>query len=739
METVECGAAALGIILGYYGRLVPLAELRQACGVSRDGSTAAHMLQAARHYGLIATGLTRDLGTLRELRCPYVVFWNFNHFVVVEGFRRGHVSINDPATGPRTVSLEEFDQAFTGVVLTMEPGPDFTLGGHRPSTGRMLCAWLRGSGGALAYCLAAGFLLVLPGLVVAVCTQVFIDHMLMADMQDWLRPLLCGMLCTAAFRAVLLHLRLRALRRLQLRLAAVMSSRFLWHLLHLPVSFYAQRYAGEISHRLHLNDKVADVLSGRLATTIIDASMMLVYAGVMLQYDAVLTLLGLGCALMNVVALQWLSRRRVDANRRVVQEFGKVYGVSMAGLQQIETLKASALEAEFFARWAGSYAKAINAQQTLGTANQTLGVLPALLTALTSMLVLVIGGLRVMDGHLSIGMLVALQSLMRSFLTPVTTLVGFGSTLQELQGDLERLDDVLRNPTHAESAETSLYYPVTPATCRLQGQAEVRGVTFGYSRVSPPVLDHVSFTLAAGQQVAVVGASGSGKSTLAKLLCGLYAPWEGEILFDGRPRADIPQPVLAYSMAMVDQDMVFFAGTVRENLTLWDDTVPDSQLVQACKDAVIHDVVVAMPGGYDTALLEGAANLSGGQRQRLEIARALVQHPAVMVLDEATSALDAETEYRVIQHLRRRACTCIIVAHRLSTIRDCDEIIVLDRGKVVQRGTHDALLRAGGEYARLLRDEGETHEQSELSGWGWSSDLARPAWHHAGVQPLAVE
>jgi ATP-binding cassette, subfamily C, bacterial len=533
-------------------------------------------------------------------------------------------------------------------------------------------------------------------------------------MQDWLRPLLLGMLLTAALRGLLLRLQLQALRRLKLKLAAVMCSRFVWHLLHLPVSFYAQRYAGEISHRVHLNDKVADVLSGRLATTLLDASMMLVYAGVMLQYDVVLTMVGLGCAAANLVALQWLSRRRVDANMRLLQELGKVHGVAMAGLQQIETLKAAALESEFFARWAGHYAKAVNAQQALGVTNQTLGVVPTLLTALTSMLVFVIGGLRVIDGHLSIGMLVALQSLMHSFLTPVTSLVGFGSTLQELQGDLQRLDDVLRHPTHAEAAEATSQYVVTPATFRLQGHVEVRNVTFGHSRVSPPSLDNVSFTLAPGTWVAVVGASGSGKSTLARLVGGLYAPWEGEIRFDGRPRAQIPRPVLTHSVAMVDQDMVFFAGTVRDNLTLWDDTVPDSQLVQACKDAAIHDVVLAMPGGYDGMLLEGAANLSGGQRQRLEVARALVHNPAVLVLDEATSALDAETEERVARHLRRRGCACLIVAHRPSTIRECDDIIVLDQGKVVQRGTHAALLRQGGVYARLLCDAEAAQAQDEL-------------------------
>jgi NHLM bacteriocin system ABC transporter peptidase/ATP-binding protein len=715
MQAAECGAAALGIILEYYGRIVPLTELRRACGVSRDGSTAANLLQAARHYGLIAKGLTLDLAAVQSLGCPYIAFWHFNHFVVVEGFRKGWVYLNDPATGPHTISLEEFDHAFTGVVLLMVPGPTFTPGGRKPSTIHALRTRLRGSGWALVYCLVAGFLLVLPRLMVPMFTQVFVDQVLIGGMQDWLRPLLFGMVLTAACRGLLQRLQLQVLHRLKLKLATVMSSRFVWHLLHLPLSFYAQRYAGEISYRAQLNDKVADVLSGRLATTVIEASMMVLYAGVMLQYDVMLTLLGLGCAAVNIAALQWIARRRVDARMRVVQELGKADGVSMAALQQMETLKASALESDFFARWAGYYARAINAQQELGVTNQTLGVLPACLSALASLLVLVIGGLRVIDGHLSIGMLVAFHSLMYSFLTPIASLVDLGGTLQELQGDLRRLEDVLHHPMQPDTTRERVQQRVTPETFRLRGDVHVRHVSFGYSPVHPPVLDKVSFSLAPGTRVALVGASGSGKSTLARLVCGLYDPWEGDIRFDDTPRSQIPRQVLTHSVALVDQEMAFFVGTIRENLTLWDETVPDSQLVQACKDAAIHDVVVAMAGGYAGALLEGAANLSGGQRQRLEIARALVHNPAVLVMDEATSALDAETEYRIAQHLRQRGCTCLIVAHRLSTIRDCDEILVLDQGKVAQRGTHDALLREGGVYAHLIRSESEALEPHNLS------------------------
>jgi NHLM bacteriocin system ABC transporter peptidase/ATP-binding protein len=707
MEAGECGAAALGIILGYYGRRVPLAELRLACGVSRDGSTAANLLQAARRYGLIATGWSMGVEELQALRSPAILFWNFNHFVVLEGFRRRRVYLNDPANGPHTVSQEELDRAFTGVVLVLEPGPDFTPGGQKPSTLQALRTRLRGAGGALAYGMLAGFLLVLPGLAVPVLTQVFIDQLLIEELHDWLYPLLLGLLFTAVCRGGLLCLQLQILRRLQLKLNVVLSSQFLWHLLHLSSSFYAQRYAGEISQRLQLNDTVAEVLSGRLATTVIEGLMMIVYAGVMLQYDAGLTLIGLGCAVVQVVTLQWMTRRRVDATMRVSQEMGKLGGLAMAGLRSIETLKAGAVESDFFARWAGHYAQMVNAQQVLHTPNQMLGCLTSFLNGLATMLVLVIGGLRVIEGHLSLGMLVAFQSLMYSFLAPVTNLVGFGGMLQDLQGALHRLDDVLHNPALPRRMPAPGPCATGLKAGRMQGRVQVCNVTFGYSQVSPPTLDNVSFTLQPGQRVALVGASGSGKSTLAKLVCGLYEPWQGEIRFDGVPREQIPQQVLSQAMALVDQDIVLFAGTVRENLTLWDSTVPDAQLIRACKDAMLYEVILALPGGYDGALLEGAANLSGGQRQRLDMARALVHDPVLLVLDEATSALDAATEYQIMEQLRQRGCACLIVAHRLSTIRDCDEIIVLDHGKIVQRGTHTALLRAGGVYARLLRDTDE--------------------------------
>ncbi|WP_199332949.1 MULTISPECIES: NHLP family bacteriocin export ABC transporter peptidase/permease/ATPase subunit [Nostocaceae] len=728
MEAVECGAASLAIILAYYNRIVPLAELRIECGVSRDGSKASNVILASRRYGMNADGFkAEDIEQIKELSPPYIVFWQFNHFLVVEGWNKHWVFLNDPATGPRKITWEEFDEGFTGVVLVMEPGDDFDQGGRKPSVIFALTDRLRGSLGAILYSIFAGFLLVLPGLAIPVFIQVFVDQVLVENRREWLHPLILGMIITTVFQGLLTLLRLRYLRKLRIKLGVGMSARFLWHILRLPVNFYAQRYAGEVSNRASLNNKVAQVLSGQLATTVIDGVMILFYAAVMFAYDWVLTLIGICFSTINGLGLQWVARRRVDANMRLVQDWGRVAGVSIAALQSIETLKASALESDFFSRWSGYYAKAATSQQELEVMNQMLGVLPVLLTSLTTMFILVVGGWRVIDGNLTIGMLVAFQSLMLSFQQPVNTLVEFGTTLQELEGDLNRLDDVLGNSLDPEvekgsrgaeeqgEQESRGRWVETKGTIQnsksqiqnLKGYVELRNITFGYSHIDPPLIENFNLSLQPGQRVALVGASGSGKSTLAKLICGLYQPWEGEIFFDGTHRSEIPREVLANSVSLVEQDIFLFGGTVRDNLTLWNGTVPDEDLDQACEDAAILDAVMAIPGGYDGELLEGGVNLSGGQRQRLEIARALVKNPAILVMDEATSALDAQTEEIIVSNLRQRKCSCILVAHRLSTIRDCDEIIVLSGGKVVQRGTHEELWEEGGEYERLIRSEEE--------------------------------
>jgi NHLM bacteriocin system ABC transporter peptidase/ATP-binding protein len=704
MEAVECGAASLAMILGYHGRIVPLEELRVDCGVSRDGSKASNIVKAARAHGLVAKAYRKEPADLRQMKPPMILHWNFNHFLVLDGFGKKVAHVNDPGGGPAAISEEELDQAFTGVVMTFEPGETFQKGGESPRFVASLRRRLSGTRAGVAFVVLAGLALIVPGLIASTFSKIFVDEVLIRGLASWARPLLMVTIATTLTIFCLTALQQRYLLRLESRLSLHGSSRFFWHVLRLPIRFFTQRFAGDIANRVSINEKISRLLSGDLASTAVSLLVVALYAVLLFQYDLVLTLVGMATASLNMLALKYVSRKRVHLTQRMAQDRGKMIGAAMGALQNIDSLKAAGSESDFFSRWSGLQAKVVTAAQQLQYTTTLLSSVPAILMAFNTALILGLGGSRIMDGSLTIGMLIAFQALLGSFLGPVNRMVDLGGTVQEIKGDMVRLDDVLGARTDP-GLEGENLTPDGEAPAKLSGRLELRNVTFGYSPLDPPLIENFSLTLAPGARVAMVGGSGSGKSTVARLVAGLQEPWSGDVLFDGKPRHQIPRATLIQSLAVVDQDVCLFEDTIKDNLTLWDSTVKDAALTAAARDACVHEEIASRAGGYNSMVEEGGRNFSGGQRQRVEIARALATDPTILVLDEATSALDPNTEKMVDDNLRRRGCTCVIVAHRLSTIRDCDEIIVLDKGKIVQRGTHEQMVNMPGPYRALISAE----------------------------------
>ena len=711
MEATECGAASLSMILAHYGQWIPLEKLRQECGVNRDGSKASCVIRAARNRSCTANGYKWNSDRLREVhKFPLIIHWEFNHFVVLEGIKGDTVYLNDPAMGRRTVKWEEFRTSYTGVALDITPNEDFKPEGRRYNIFKAVTEKLAQDKWAVLFILLLNFGMIIPGLASPVFSQIFLDDILTRKHPDWMFNFCLAMTVSFIVCGVMTWLQAVILTRWQRKLTLADSSSFFWHLLRLPMQFFNQRYAAEVAGRVGYNESIAGVLSGPAATAVLNLLVAIFYLLLLLQYNVTLTLIGVFFSSIDIIIFFALRRHLTDLQMKIQQDAGKGYGVTMNGLSMIETIKANGNEADFFAKWAGYQAKVLSASQDAALWQMTATIIPTLLGGINGALIMTLGGFSIMEGAMTAGMFMAFQNLMGSFQAPVNALLGLGSTLQSTEMQMQRLDDVRRYEIDDLNCRDE---EVPEKVDRLNGELELKEIDFGYSPLEKPLLNKFSLHVEPGHWVAVVGASGSGKSTVAKIVTGIYEEWRGEVRFDGKLRREIPRAAIVNSVAAVDQDIFQITGTITDNLTLFDSSIEKAEVIRAAQDACIHDDILQLDKGYDSEVSEGGFNFSGGQRQRLEIARALAINPSLLILDEATSALDPLTEQVILENIRRRGCSCLIVAHRLSTIRDCDEIIVLDHGNIVERGTHREMMTHDGAYRRLIEERSQEGESIE--------------------------
>lgn len=701
MEATECGAASLSMIFGYFGKFLPLEQMRIETGVSRDGCNAGNIMRAAKRYGLECRGFRREPEALREIETPCIIHWNFNHFVVFEGIKKGFAYINDPAIGRRKLTMEELDEAFTGVVLTFKLTNSFEKEKKQNTAWSLIAERLKGQYAVLFKLFYVGLLLVFPGLILPVLSQVFVDDILIGGYTDWITKILVFMGCLAALRMGLHFYRDLVLQKLRSKLTLTSGMSFLSHMLRLPMSFFDQRYAGDLVSRMQNNTELSAFLAGDLAETVLNILIAVFYLVILFIYSPVMTLIGLGnvavCILVVVLSRQFIS----NASIKQQMTGGKLYGAVCAGLSITDTLKASGAENEYISRILGHQAKNVNLVQEQTRFQKIISAIPGATGNITDVLHLLVGGILVINGSMSMGMLTAFCSLFDSFIEPVNALVTFAQKIQTLKASVNRVEDVQKYP------EDRRYQEMTheaQGRAKLNGEVELRDISFGYSMLKAPLVENFSFHLNSGETIAFVGPSGCGKSTVSKIVSGLYMPWDGHILLDGKPMGQFPRECLTASIATVSQNITLFTGTIRDNLTMWNSAILEEDMIAAAKDACIHDFIINCPGGYDYNLTENAMNISGGQRQRLELARALATKPTILIMDEATSALDPIVEKQIMDNIKKRGCTCVIVAHRLSAIRDCTKIVVMRDGKIVQQGDHKSLMAEEGYYKGFVQN-----------------------------------
>ena len=695
METVECGAAALSMLLAYHGKWLSIEQLRTDCGVSRDGSNARNIVLAARSHGMDAHGWHADIDDLPAL-APAIIHWNYNHFVVFKGFDRGLAFINDPSMGSMAVSMKDFRRSYTGVAITATPGADFKPQGHQTSILHYVRENIRGVKDAFIFTLVMGLLMSFAGMVYPLFSQIFLDSIITGKNDEWTIPFFFGITCLVVFNFLLALLDNVYGRRFAGSMSIKGNTRFLWHALNLPIEFFAQRYVGDIVQRQSLNEHITTTLVRILAPYAVNVALLVVYVIVMAQYSLLLTIVGISVVALNIYTVAAERELRTNLARALEQSEGRFYGITMSCVDNIESIKAAGAERGFFEFWSGNFARRNNQE----VAFQKRPFWPFVFGHFANSFILILGAALILEGQFSIGMLMAFQGFMAEFMKPAMGLMEGSTTVLELRSQMERIDDVMAYPTEQDTAAGN----GQSGNVKLGGKIEMRNVTFGYSTSAEPLIRDFSMTLLPGKSVAIVGASGCGKSTIAKLVTGLYKPWSGEILFDDRDSSEVTRGEFVNSVACIDQNVVLFDDTIAENVKMWDHSIEDFTMTMACIDAGIRDDIISRPRGFNTRLVKGGGNFSGGQRQRFEIATALAREPVILILDEATSALDTVMENEVMQSIRQCGASTIVIAHRLSTIRDCDEIIVMDKGRIVQRGTHDELIAQPGAYAELIRN-----------------------------------
>ncbi len=704
MEATECGAACLAMICAYYKKYVPLEEMRVACGVSRDGSRLQNIIKAADRYGFFSIMKSvQELDRLKDIPLPAILHWNMSHFVVLEKIKGNKYYLNDPAYGHRVVTREEMDLYFTGVVLILTPDFGFEPGGQKPSIIPSLRRFVQEKSSPWIFLLLCGILLVITGLIMPSFTSFFVDNIIVAKGDNLLYLVIFGMLIVSAIQTVLTWIRDTCLMYWNIQLTLSNANSFFWHIIRLPMTFFEHRYAGEVGSRVLLNQEVSNIICNKLANALLNIFMLIFYILIMIQYSQLLTLILVCMAFINFIYLGYVARYRSDLQQRLLAERGALQTCSMIGINSIETIKAAGSESEFWEKWMGYQAKVMNSEKKFDFSTQFLNACPTLVTSLATLAVLIFGSMEVMEGKMTVGSLMAFQAITISFLSPINTLVSLGGTLQETGGTLLRLEDTLKyqlDPLLEGKKDIDLN-----KTEQLKGEIEFKNIGFSYGPLEPLFIKDLSLKIQPGMHVAIVGASGSGKSTMARLLTGLYQPVKGEILFDGSPPESFSRNTFCSSISIVSQNVTLFSGTVAENISMFDNTISRSDIVMSALDACIHEDICRLPGGYNAPVEEGGRNFSGGQRQRIEIAKALAVNPSIIILDEATSALDTLIEEQVIDNIKARKCTVILIAHRLSTIRDCDKIIVLEKGKIVEEGTHSELMALEGIYKKLIESE----------------------------------